>query len=216
MGHLDNSERVIEARLTALGRQRLAEGGGLDVTQFALSDDEVDYQLWQQNLPDEDAGAIIENLPTFEAFTDEQQSMRYKLITLERNSNRIPQLNVPSDLSSIRIEETSSTLTIPPSTQIDGDDTKLDETLGYTAIFQDEDLVDLVSTEAPEEPNATIPALYGEEEGAGDPGTIAVVGTEFELDWNAPSITSDTQSTLTIIGNETGLSIDIDVNVIAS
>lgn len=215
MGHLDNSERVIEARLTALGRQRLAEGEGVDITQFALSDDEVDYELWQQNLPDEDAGAIIENLPTFEAFTDETQSMRYKLITLERGSDRIPEISVPSDVSTIRLTENSSTVTFSPSTVIDGDDTLLDETLGYAAILENGNIADLTATDNAEEPNATVPALYGEEERTGSPNSVSVVGTEFEIEWNAPSITSDTQTTLTVVGNETGLSLDITVNVIA-
>ena len=123
MGHLDNTERVVEARLTALGRRKLAEGDGLDISQFALADDEVDYKLWQEQLPEEDAGAIIENLPTYEAFTDETQSMRYKLVSLEPNSDNVPQISVDSDLLTINLDQQnefgSSPVDINPTTTLD-------------------------------------------------------------------------------------------------
>jgi hypothetical protein len=221
MGHLDNSQRVVEARLTSLGRKRLAEGEGLDITQFALSDDEVDYGLWQDNVPEEDAGAIIENLPTFEAFTDETQSMRYKLLSLESNSDEVPNLTTDSELTTLTINEQnqigSNPTTVEPLTEIDRDETALDQTLGYTAILQDRTIADLkVAPNAePEEPNATLPALYGEEEDIGSSQAVSAVGTKFQIGWNAPSISSDQTTTLTLIGNETGLSLDLTLNVIA-
>lgn len=220
MGHLDNSQRVVEARLTSLGRKRLAEGEGLDITQFALSDDEVDYELWQE-VPSQDAGAVIENLPTFEAFTDETQSMRYKLLSLESNSDEVPNLTTDSELTTLTLNDQnqigSNPTTVEPLTEIDGDETALDQTLGYTAILQDRTIADLeVAPNAePEEPNATLPALYGEEEGIGSPQVTSAVGTEFRIGWNAPSISSDQTTTLTLIGNETGLSLDLTLNVIA-
>jgi len=221
MGHLDNTERVVEARLTALGRQRLAEGDGLEITQFALSDDEVDYRLWQNNVPQQDAGAIIENLPTYEAFTDETQSMRYKLVSLEPNSDEIPQIDIDSDLLVINLDEQNqfsngNQVDIDPTTTLDGQETGLDSTLGYTAILQDRTIADLQA--APdsdvEEDSATIPALYGEKQDIGGSQTSSVVANAFQLGWNAPNISNDQETTLTIIGNETGLSLDITVNVI--
>jgi hypothetical protein len=220
MGHLDNSQRVVEARLTSLGRKRLAEGEGLDITQFALSDDEIDYELWQE-VPSQDAGAVIENLPTFEAFTDETQSMRYKLLSLESNSDQVPVLTTESELTTLTLTDQnqigSNPTAVEPLTEINGDETALDQTLGYTAILQNRTIADLeVAPNAePEEPNATLPALYGEEEGIGSPQVVSVVGTEFRIRWNAPSISSDQTTTLTLIGNETGLSLDLTLNVIA-
>lgn len=227
MGHLDNSQRVVEARLTSLGRKRLAEGEGLDITQFALSDDEIDYELWQE-VPSQDAGAVIENLPTFEAFIDETQSMRYKLLSLESNSDEVPSLTTDSELTTLTLTDQNQigsgpadsdcrSTSLEPLTEIDGDETALDQTLGYTAILQDRTIADLeVAPNAePEEPNATLPALYGEEEGIGSPQVVSAVGTEFRIGWNAPSISSDQTTTLTLIGNETGLSLDLTLNVIA-
>lgn len=220
MGHLDNDQRVIEARLTSLGRKRLAEGDGLDITQFALSDDEVDYELWQDNLPEEDAGAIIENLPTHEAFTDETQSMRYKLISLEQESDVVPVISLPTDQKIINLDTENSLdanpVTIEPTTQIRNADTQLDQTLGYTAVLQDRSIasLELDPTGEIEETDATIPALYGEEEGADNLDTTAVVGTVFTLGWDAPFLSNDEETTLTLIGNETGLSLDLEINVI--
>ena len=46
MGYLDNSTVTVDAILTNKGREILASGGKLNITKFALSDDEVDYDLW--------------------------------------------------------------------------------------------------------------------------------------------------------------------------
>lgn len=206
MAHLDNSKRTIEVRLTAVGRKRLAEGKGVDITQFALADDEVDYSLWQEDLPEEDRGALIENLPVFEAFTDETQSMRYKLVTLEGGSDKVPRLSLAD---TIRLD--SASRTISPETAIDGDPVPLDELLGYTAIVKDNTYLSVISTEDPDKPNATVPAIYKDKIGAA--GSESVVGSEFELRRSASNIKSDKQVDVTIVGNETGLSFDITVNI---
>ena len=206
MAHLDNSKRVIEVRLTAAGRRRLAEGKGVDITQFALADDEVDYTLWQDDLPPEERGALIENLPVFEAFTDETQSMRYKLVTLEGGSDKVPRLSLPDTL---RLD--SASITVNPETSIDGDPVPLDELIGYTAIVKNNTYLSVISTEEPEKTNATVPAMYKDKIGAAE--TESVVGTEFELRRSASNIKSDKQVEVTIVGNETGLSFDITVNI---
>lgn len=100
MGYLDKATITVDAILTNLGRERLAEGGingaanSFAITKFAVADDEVDYGLYNVAHPDGTAfwGSIIENMPVLEATPDEQQIMRYKLITLEG-----------SDLTQIRI-----------------------------------------------------------------------------------------------------------------
>ena len=48
MGYLDNSSITVDAILTKKGREVLARGRNeFNITQFALSDDEVDYDLKQ-------------------------------------------------------------------------------------------------------------------------------------------------------------------------
>ena len=47
MGYLNNSVVTVDAILTKKGRELLARGdGSFKITQFALSDDEIDYTLY--------------------------------------------------------------------------------------------------------------------------------------------------------------------------
>lgn len=207
MAHLDNTEKVIEVRLTSVGRQRLAEGKGIDVTQFALSDDEVDYGLWQEGVPEEDRGAIIENLPVFEALPDERQSMRYKLVTLSDSSDKVPKISLPE---SVRLD--SGSVSLSPETTIDGDQTTLDRELGYTAYVEEEGVLNIFATESPQKQNATVPAAY--ENRASDSGILVSVGTEFEIE-KAGTVSEDTETQVTFVGNESGLSFEVFFNVIA-
>ena len=67
-----------------------------NITQFALSDDEVDYTLYNPNHPSGSAyyGEAIENMPLLEAFPDENQMMKYKLVSLSRGTATMPILQL--------------------------------------------------------------------------------------------------------------------------
>ena len=86
MGYLDNTTVTVDAILTNKGRQVLANGGTLNITKFALADDEVDYNLWNpaHSLGTNYYGSVIENMPVLEASPDETQMLRYKLVTLPK------------------------------------------------------------------------------------------------------------------------------------
>ena len=93
MGYLNNTKVTVDAILTKKGRELLARGGNaFNITSFALADDEIDYDLWNQSHPlgDDKMGIVIENLPITEAVPDETQSMKYKLITLPEGTKAIP------------------------------------------------------------------------------------------------------------------------------
>lgn len=97
MGYLSNSTIVVDAILTKKGREILASGrGNFKVTKFALSDDEVDYTLWNPAHPNgsDYYGIIIENMPLLEALPDENASMKHKLITLPKGTTLLPTLKV--------------------------------------------------------------------------------------------------------------------------
>tara|TARA_B110001454_G_C12636127_1_gene399159 strand:- start:166 stop:744 length:579 start_codon:yes stop_codon:yes gene_type:complete len=70
MGFLDNSSITVDAILTQKGRQRLAKGQPLDITKFALSDEEIDYTLYDTAHPSgtDSFGIVIENMNLLEAF----------------------------------------------------------------------------------------------------------------------------------------------------
>ena len=117
MGYLNNQLITVDAILTKKGRELLAKGdGSFDITQFALSDDEVDYTLYNPNHPSGSAfyGEAIENMPLLEAFPDEAQMMKYKLVTLPRQTAKMPILAGSGIGPSLKIPQLSSeTITAP-------------------------------------------------------------------------------------------------------
>ena len=81
MGFLDNSSVTVDAILTKRGREILAAGGDLNITKFALSDEEVDYTLYDVTHPNgtDSYGAVIENMSLLEA-TPNRTSFRSFLV----------------------------------------------------------------------------------------------------------------------------------------
>lgn len=116
MGYLNNIVVTVDAILTKKGRELLARNdGSFRITQFAMADDEVDYTLYNPNHPSGSAfyGEAIENMPLLEAFSDETQIMKYKLVTLPRGTSKLPVINV--GYSSITLKQAAS-LVITPQT----------------------------------------------------------------------------------------------------
>ena len=70
MGFLDNSTITVDAILTKRGRRIFSQGGNFRITKFALSDEEVDYTLFDVTHPDgtDSYGSVIENISLLEAF----------------------------------------------------------------------------------------------------------------------------------------------------
>ena len=97
MGYLDGSTVVVDAVLTKLGRKKLAQGGALNITQFALGDTGIDYTLWNVDHPSgsNSYGSAITALPQLEAVTSETNALRFKLATYARDTEFIPFLNFP-------------------------------------------------------------------------------------------------------------------------
>ena len=69
MGFLDNSTVTVDAILTKRGREILSRGGNFNITKFALSDEEIDYTLYDVTHPSgtDSYGAVIENMSLLEA-----------------------------------------------------------------------------------------------------------------------------------------------------
>lgn len=136
MGYLNNSVVTVDAVLTKKGRELLARGdGSFRITQFALSDDEVDYSLFNPNHPSGSAyyGQAIENMPVLEAFPDETQSVKYKLLTLPRGTARLPILSLGGNVSLTQ----GTSKTVQPETLNYGGASSIVETGGYTFTIAD-------------------------------------------------------------------------------
>ena len=82
MGYLDSTAVTVDAVLTKKGREILAKGGNLEITNFSATDTGVDYRLWNPDHPSGSAfyGEGIENLPQVEALPAAQYQLRNKLV----------------------------------------------------------------------------------------------------------------------------------------
>lgn len=137
MGYLNNSIVTVDSILTKKGRELLAKGdGSFKITQFALGDDEIDYTLYNPYHPSGSAyyGQAIENMPLLEAFPDEMQTMKYKLVTLPRGTAKMPILDL--GYSAITLKQGAS-LSITPQTLNYLGEGQLYETSGYSVTIGD-------------------------------------------------------------------------------
>lgn len=203
MGYLSNTELTVDAILTKKGREKLAGGLGLNITQFALADDEIDYSLYEPAHPLGSAyyDSAIKNMPVLEASPDETQVMKYKLVTLPKNTTRIPivEFGVPN----ITVNQKSGEVALSPTTSPAGN-----RRLGYTVILANKNAGDLVG-EGVTADVGTVPVFIGDDVSA----TAAVAkGLTFKFIPN-PSLTSAVKTTITVYGNETGGSQTIPVTV---
>lgn len=78
MGFLDNTTITVDAILTKVGRKRLSEGT-FNVSRFALSDEEIDYNLYDVTHPNgtDSYGTVIENMNLMEAIPNRTGFMSY-------------------------------------------------------------------------------------------------------------------------------------------
>ncbi len=220
MGYLNNQVITVDAILTKKGRELLAMGNGaFNITQFALSDDEIDYTLYNPNHPSGSAfyGEAIENMPLLEAFPDENQMMKYKLVTLNRGTEVMPILaGIPP---SLQIPQNSS-ISITPETlnYLNG---QLVETSGYSFTLSDARVVTTNgfvatgrNTDAAKNLNTQNAAQVITN---GTSTSLTVIGTTCQLTGTGNNVLFSTSNTLyaslTIIGLDSGARAQIPVNI---
>jgi hypothetical protein len=228
MGFLDNTSITVDAILTKKGRELLSRGQNeFKITKFALADDEVDYNLWDTAHPNGSNyyGAVIENMPLLEAFVDENQLMRYKLTTLPKETVKLPILEIPSP--SLTFNGAGITQTVTPNTR-NGVDTS------YTFTLFNSDVANLTLTGAGSSTTTTNPNrpaprrnldLFDENElsairGATTPvftndseqkRSITIVGRSVRV--ISRSLTTQTNTNLSVTGNQSGAQFTISVTV---
>ena len=204
MGYLDNSSITVDAILTKKGRELLAKGRDFFViSQFALADDEVDYELWNAAHPlgSDYYGIIIENMPIVEAVTDESYSLKYKLLTLPKNTIRIPQI-VPNQ-TSVTLEEGGNQQVITLTTKNGGN-----ETLGYTVTLINSDAASIIG-DGNGIANAADPVGPNEDKRS---VTISTNST-FTIQSKVLADNVDISTRVVVVGNETGGREEITLTV---
>jgi len=80
----NSGDIILDVVLTDEGRRRLAQGDGtFEITQFALGDDEINYELFDTSSTTALQDLSILQTPILEAFTNNTSLMKSKLLSLE-------------------------------------------------------------------------------------------------------------------------------------
>lgn len=98
MGWLDHSTNniILDAVLTDYGRQQLSlSNSSFAVTHFALGDDEIDYRIIKKYGRAVGKEKIEKNTPIFEALTNPNTALKYKLIGRENVGQSLTQIFMP-------------------------------------------------------------------------------------------------------------------------
>ena len=215
MAILNPTTVTVDADLTTKGRELLARNdGSFQITQFSLADDEIDYTLYNPTQPSGSAfyGEAIENMPVIQAFPNDTQIMRYKLVTLPRGTSRLPVVSL--GYNTITIKQGAS-LTITPQTLNYLGATSTFEANGYVATIADIRLVSsfqgtgITTTNVGDQSlNTTTGAVLSK----------SVIGTSFTLTGTTVntlfgSTLSTLSTTITVIGRDSGARITIPLNI---
>ena len=206
MGFLNNTTVTVDAILTKKGRELLAQGTeAFNITKFALSDDEVDYNLFDVTHPNgsDSFGKVIENMPLLEAIPDENHVMRYKLITLPKSTIKMPIVSVSIDSITFNASEGVN----QPARLVTATTANVTDS-SYTFILHDQSVASMtVSEGAGSGVGATTPFFLGEDDA---PNSKTVVATSVNINVGAP-VNNVKATQLTIIGNDTGATKSITI-----
>ena len=214
MGYLNNSVVTVDAILTDKGRELLAKNDGtFRITQFALSDDEIDYTLYNPSNPSGSAfyGQAIENMPLLEAFPLVTQEMKYVLTTLPRGTSKMPVLNL--GYSAITLKQGASLAITPQTLNYLGGNTTF-ESSGYTATISDVRTLSQFNGVGINTPDA---AALNSSETIGTNVSKTVIGTTINLTATTVNTlfgsNSFLQATLTVVGRDSGARLTIPVTI---
>lgn len=215
MGYLDNTSVVVDAILTKKGRELLSRNdGSFQITQFSLSDDEIDYTLYNPNHPSGSAyyGEAIEAMPVLEAFPDDNEIMKYKLITLPRGTAKIPVIDI--GYTSISLKQGAS-LAITPQTLNYLGATSTFEQSGYVATIGD---VRLMSSFNGTGINTAEATAANSTTTIGTNVSKTVIGATINLTATTTNTLfgtlSQLQTNLIVIGRDSGARITIPITII--
>jgi hypothetical protein len=219
MGYLNNSVITVDAILTTKGRELLAANdGSFRITQFALSDDEIDYTLYNPTHPSGSAfyGEAIDGMPLLEAFPNETQIMKYKLATLPRGTAKLPVLNL--GYAAITLQQGAVIAITPQTLNYLGND-QVYETAGYSATIADVRLLNTFDATGINTAAATAANLSSTTT-IGTNVSSTITGTQFTL--RATTVNtlfgsnSTLVSTLTVTGLDSGARITVPITITKS
>jgi hypothetical protein len=220
MGYLNNQVVTVDAILTKKGRELLAKNdGSFRITQFAVSDDEIDYTLYNPSHPSGSSfyGEAIENMPLLEAFPNDTQIMKYKLATLPRGTAKLPVLDL--GYTSIQLRQ-GAALAITPQTLNYLGAAQVNETSGYSCTIADVRVLNTftgvgIDTTAAQTQNTPVNQTLGTSL------SKTIIGTQINLRattvntlfGDSAVIGSEIRTTLTFVGLDSGARLTIPLTI---
>jgi len=217
MGYLSNTSVVIDAILTKKGRELLARNdGSFQITQFSLSDDEVDYTLYNPNHPSGSAfyGEAIQNMPIIQAFPEDTEIMKYKLVTLPRGTAQLPVINI--GYSSIILKQGAGVSITPQTLNYLGASSAYEQS-GYVATIGD---VRTMSTFTGVGINTAEATSLNSTTTLGTNVSKTVIGSSINLTATTVNTLFGSQTTLytilTITGRDSGARLSVPVQITQS
>lgn len=217
MAYLSNTSVVVDAILTKKGRELLSRNdGSFQITQFSLSDDEVDYTLYNPNHPSGSAfyGEAIENMPIIQAFPEDNEIMKYKLITLPRGTAKLPILDIGYN---VIVLKQGASLSITPQTLNYLGATSTFEQSGYVVTIGD---VRTTSTFTGVGINTTEATNLNATTTIGTNVSKTVIGTSVNITATTVNTLFGTNTTLytllTVVGRDSGARLQVPVQIIKS
>jgi hypothetical protein len=215
MAILNPTVVTVDAVLTTKGRELLSRNdGSFQITQFSLGDDEVDYTLYNPTHPSGSAfyGEAIEAMPVIQAFPNDTQTMRYKLVTLPRGTSRLPVISI--GYNTITLQQGAS-LTITPQTLNYLGATSTFEANGYVATVAD---IRLLSSLQGTGVQTTTNTNGGLNTTTGAVLSTSAIGTSFTITGTTVntlfgSTLTTLTTTITVIGRDSGARITIPINI---
>lgn len=218
MAILNPTVVTVDAVLTTKGRELLARNdGSFQITQFSLSDDEIDYTLYNPTHPSGSAfyGEAIENMPIIQAFPNDTQIMRYTLTTLPRGTSRLPVVSL--GYNTITLKQGAS-LTITPQTLNYLGATSTLEASGYVATIADIRLLSAFQGTGIAIPTTTTTPTPPLNTTTGTSLSTSAVGTSFTMTGTTVntlfgSSLTTLATTITVVGRDSGARITIPVNI---
>lgn len=215
MSYLSSTSVVVDAILTKKGRELLSRNdGSFRITQFSLADDEVDYTLYNPSHPSGSAfyGEAIEAMPIIQAYPNDTEIMKYKLITLPRGTAKIPVLDL--GYTAITIKQGAS-LAITPQTLNYLGATSTFEQSGYVATIGDVRTMSSFNGVGINTPEAT---SLNSTTTIGTNVSKTVIGTTINLTATTVNTlfgsNTSLYTTLVVVGRDSGARISIPVTII--
>ncbi|NDC56333.1 MAG: hypothetical protein EBZ69_05940 [Alphaproteobacteria bacterium] len=214
MAYLNNSSVIVDAILTKKGRELLARNdGSFRITQFSVSDDEIDYTLYNPNHPSGSAfyGEAIENMPVIQAFPNDTEIMKYKLITLPRGTAKLPVVSLGYE--NIVLKQGSSLSITPQTLNYLGANSTFEQS-GYVATIGDVRTLNAFNGVGINTPEAT---SLNATSTIGTNVSKTVIGTSINLTATTVNTLFGTNNvlytTLIVTGRDSGARISVPVQI---